>query len=52
VLLTTLHQPFLTPDSMWVEKPQLFFKSTLLPPKLTKGCYSSYSEDIYLKIDS
>jgi hypothetical protein len=33
-------------DSMWVVRPQLFFKCTLRPINATKGRYNRYSEDI------
>ena len=33
-------------DSMWVVRPQLFFKCTLRPINATKGRYNQYSEDI------
>ncbi len=48
-MVTTLHQPFPTQtlaDSLWVVRPQLFFKCTLCPVNATKGRYNSYSEDI------
>jgi hypothetical protein len=34
------------PDSLWVVRPQLFFKCTLRPLNSTKGRYNRFSEDI------